>query len=178
MDQLNNHIIRFLLNTAIPCKKYKSNKENLKLYSAIRRAHRDVLAGRWYLKKYCSISDKIIEFLYSEIQTSNEMLNSSDLINSITREYPGVNFGAVQKLVNMTLKYIIILNAFDDDFNIAVDIKRCDCPLDSIILEKLGRSDVKWTSITSDKYKEMQELISNRLSNDKGNIYYDFENWE
>lgn len=97
-----------------------------------------------------------------------------------------VEFGAIQKLVNMTLKYLLLLNQFDDEFEkqgFIVDINNCDCPLDSIILSALEKdevakaSGVKWTTITPNEYNDIQAEISKLLINKyntSGNIRYDF----
>lgn len=186
MKELKSLMISFLLRTAIPNKEFMKRKEYDRLYSVIWRAHRDVLTGRWHLPNYTSVSNDVIEELYDYIVNCKSELTSQKLIAHLDETFPDetIEFGAKQKLANMTLKYIIILNEFDDEFKKAgkkVDITNCDCPLDSIILSKLNRYDVKWTSISRNEYEEIQNEITTILQNNSnditGNIYYDFENW-
>lgn len=204
-------IERFLLKSTIP-EAPKNTHENKRLWDAIWRAHRDVLTGRFYLKKYCGQSKNdakdgtkddaknntnlVAEELYHLIaeKKPSEKLSSEKLICSLETQsmqtdskFKDVEFGAIQKLVNMSLKYIIILNEFENTNweVIPVDETACDCPLDSIILSQLkkdnGKSHTGWTKIEKEEYKKVQQEIKNELEKQGkgglGNLYYDFMNW-
>ena len=72
----------------------------------------------------------------------------------------------------MTLKYILILNTFEDDFEIKIDECKCDCPVDSIILNELKGKHPKWTRIENEKqYNNIQDEI-------KTGLRFDFEKWQ
>lgn len=178
---------RFLVKTAIPPidrKKCPEGVKNDRLWDAIWRAHRDVLTGRFHLKAYCAEKNAALMTLYKKIQEihhANQKLTSRLLIEALHEKHKEIEFGAIQKLVNMTLKYILILNAFEQDFAIAVDEAQCDCPLDSIIFDKLSGNFPTWTNIDPDNYKRAQDEIRKQLQESGhgtcGNIVFDFEKW-
>ena len=169
---------KFLVQSTVPGK----GKED-RVYDCIWRAHRDVLTGRFHLPCYCEkindtpISRKVIDSLYSLIQKDNACIYSKKLIEDLCDLYPNIEFGAIQKLVNMSLKYLLVLKEYGD-LDIDIDEKNCDCPLDSHILSKIGYSGIHWTSINPEEYKKMQEIIRNFPQSKNGNIYYDFICWQ
>ena len=69
-------------------------------------------------------------------------------------------YGLAQKIVNMTFKYLYI---FREHIDKEIDFSVCECPVDSIILDKLGRSE-KWTNITIDEYNQIRECIEKALN--------------
>ena len=150
-------------------------RENDMVYNCVWRAHRDVLTGRFHLKEYLKKSREITDCLSEFIKNQNTAISSEMLINKLEKEF-NVEFGAIQKLVNMTLKYLIILNEYTG-FKMSIDLKKCDCPLDGTILKKAGRPDLKWTSISRNEYNEVQNYISEQVFDGKGNIEFDFRNW-
>ena len=79
----------------------------------------------------------------------------------------------------MTLKYLYVLSAFGD-VAFASDDDVYDCPIDSVILQKLGTEHTPWTKMDRDEYLVVQEEIRNKLKEDGcggGNIVFDFLNW-
>ena len=78
-----------------------------------------------------------------------------------------------------TNKTIIIIIS---DIKSVCHIKNADCPIDSIILESLGSSGLKWSKLGTDdansvdEYKEVQNLISEQNPG-KCKLYYDFAEW-
>lgn len=179
----------FLLRSTIPkAKKCKLSDNKVDANGAIRdcvyRAHRDVLTGHFRLKKYTGYKhddcNEIVALLYKNICNCinlNQALNTKILIDPLYEKYGDeVEFGALQKLVNMSLKYLIILSGFHV-LNVKIDEKNCDCPIDSIILSHLGITDIKWTSMNNEQYNKIQDKIKEKVENDCGNITYDFKNW-
>ena len=171
-------ITNFLVKSTIPKQqknKYPNNINNKRLWDAIYRAHRDVLTGRVWLPKYCknfgsAQNNEILKHLYEKI-LENDICYSGLLISQLL-ENRNVEYGAIQKLVNMTLKYILILNTFEDDFEIKIDERKCDCPVDSIILNELKGKHPKWTQIENEKqYNNIQDEI-------KTGLRFDFEKWQ
>ena len=190
-------MFEFLVKTAIPEKTHKKGEEPKKyprIWDAIWRAHRDTLTGRYKLTDYIAAEGEnkhnVTKALYNKIENCvdrKESISSESLISYLSEQPQKVEFGAIQKLVNMTLKYLIILKSFDllvskdlVPIDLDIDESKCHCPLDSIILEKLGHTELRWTSVSKDKYNDVQDEISKRLSSEekpKGNIFYDFKYW-
>lgn len=172
----NKLIIDFLVKSTIPAqKKYPDfvNKDNKRIWDAVYRAHRDVLTGRAWIPIYCNNygqgnDNQILECFFKalcKIQCSSSM----GYIEFLELEFSDVEFGAVQKLVNMTLKYIIIYNEMCN-FGYPINEKDCDCPLDSIILDKLSTKHTPWTKMGKEEYIKVQEEI-------KIGLKFDFEKW-
>lgn len=179
---------QFLVKTAIPVNKWGKEIETDRIRDAIWRAHRDTLTGRFQLKRYRELTygekkHKVTDKLYEKIIDcikSGDAISSMPLIKFLHTEFPDVEFGARQKLVNMSLKYLIILNTFEFKKPIAIDEANCHCPLDSIILGKLVNPHTPWTKIQVEEYDIVQQEISQALLYDKktmGNVVFDFENW-
>ena len=171
----DKNIIRFLIKSTIPEK-----KEGNIVYNCAWRAHRDVLNGRFYFKKYLKQNEnnQIVENLVKKIIEFKKPLCSKPFIDELSKEFD-VEFGAIQNLVNMTLKYLIIIDYFNyNGFSFDIDIQNCDCPLDSTILHEIERDDIKWTSITKKQYQAVQKVILNKPEvKEHGNIIFDFKKW-
>lgn len=194
---------QFMLKVTIPEAKVRSQEcesgqENKRLRDAVWRAHRDVLTGRFYLPNYCGQGEGnanlVVKTLYELIKGANttELLSSKQLINQVKCKFTDkrtgelcIEFGAIQKLVNMTLKYIVLLNEFEEKFHIEVNEKACDCPVDSVILAKLKSQNkiphTSWTVMKETEYNNVQKEIKEVLEEDGlpecGQLYYDFLNW-
>lgn len=196
--------IPFLIRAAIPeVKSYSSrpkslpNKSNL-LWDSIWRAHRDVLTGSKYLDAYCkkkdvvkygnrtyeinSITVSLYNIISSGVKNSilydGEYINPRSVIDYLYEKFNSVEYGAIQKLVNMLFKYLIILkthNVKEKSIDeIKFNITDCDCPIDSIILNKINYP-IKWTSITPQQYDCIQSYIQSKCDN---RILYDFKNFQ
>ena len=185
-------MIRFLIKEAI--KPSANSKHQDRLWDAIRKANRDVMTGArtgnipQYVKNNKDNIDKSLECLYIVIKNEKEPLCSAKLIKELQEENITIEFGAIQKLVNMTLKYLIILNECENSkpiFNICEE--KCDCPIDSAILDKLFKiSKVNhecWTKMQEDEYTSVQSEIALYLKKEYpqkayGNIWFDFLMWK
>ena len=185
----NESIIAFLIRAAIPEVNDKSKlpeKGNLKtedklIWEAIYRAHRDVLTGRGNVTEYSSKKEspdslnQICLALYNCVKCGEE-LSSSKLVSLLRKTFTDVPMGQIQKLVNMTLKYLLILSRFHL-ISLVIDESKCDCPLDSVILERL-KEKTKWTRLEDEEeYNRLQEKAK-RNSSDKVALEYDFINWQ
>lgn len=190
MEQ-RNFMIRFLMKEAIkPAEVNKDQRQDIeqgRLWDAIKKAHKDVVTGARtknidkYCKSNCNEENKTLIALYKRVKNSEVPLCSKELINYLLNEDDSIEFGAIQKLVNMTLKYLMILNSLDKDFSVDIDEPNCDCPIDSIILAKLG-PHTSWTQMGKTEYDEVQAEIRSKLQSctetkDLGNIWFDFINW-
>lgn len=185
----------------------KSGDKDDRLWDAIWKAHRDTVTGArtGNISKYCSKNahgkKKTLKLLYEIIKEDTSALYTEKVFTALTAKMndvtgekaeKGVEFAAMQKLVNMTLKYIIILNLFEQKEIHKVCEEKCDCPIDSVILNELkrGRKDVgfspkeypSWTLVCQKEYDEIQEDIRECLKkkhpDKKGNIWFDFLMWE
>lgn len=98
-----------------------------------------------------------------------------------------VSYGLAQKSVNMAFKYLYVFKRYIDK---KMDFRNCDCPLDSVILGKIGEKDVLWSQINPNDYVNIQEKIKSRLLDEIkrdqeykelygeiGNLLFDFINW-
>lgn len=186
-----NLIVRFLVNEAI--KVQDNGKTNDRLWDVIRKAHRDVMTGArtgnisYYVDINKDGKNTTLEYLYRIITDSTEPLCSASLIEQLQKNDKNIEFSAIQKLVNMTLKYLIIINDCEDNL-VKFDIceEKCDCPIDSIILEKLKKvtscNHICWTKMHYDEYEKVQreitEYLQKKYPNETyGNIWFDFLMW-
>lgn len=100
----------------------------------------------------------------------------------------GFTFGNSQKLINMLAKYMYVI-CYEDDAKRKL-FKNCDCPMDGAMISVLkiyGSFDVpqdfSWSRMNTDddtvpeKYKEFQEIVREKCSDDMYAIEYDYENW-
>ena len=204
MEEINYRALEdnFLLEAIFPIKK-KCKRETTSdwVRDAVWRAHRDVITGRFYLPQYCSCKDsngdnQVAVFLEKEISKLSKdgaKITSAVLIKSIMRKFPKVEFGAIQKLVNMSLKYILLIEDYwhcdnltpeNDFYNYRVC--ECDCPVDSVILGKLKKDygityDFTWTKMTLDQYdkvqKDIRRILSEGYEDENDNVWFDFLKW-
>lgn len=165
--------------------------------ACIAKADRDMLtAGCNYLisgkkeERRKSLLDLLDKFDYS---FSRNMLSEySNVISTMVRvdrvpRDKDVSYGLAQKSVNMAFKYFYVFKSY-----IVKDLSfsNCDCPIDSVVLEALGKKDVLWSQVSSDEYKFIQEQIKSELKkkeseekeckdlyNEIGNLLFDFINW-
>lgn len=166
------------------------------IWRSVYRAHRDVVVGRQYVEEYSGYNSNegpnaIADSLYKEIirclgSEETGGLTSESLLCFLNKEYneeapedkENVPYGQLQKLVNMTLKYLLILNTFEVIKINLPDEERLDCPLDSVILESLESSgDLRWTRLSKTQYYEIQKAIDAKRGSDS-RIMYDFKNWQ
>lgn len=192
---------KFLVRTAIPkvkddkrplCLNGQSEDEEL-IWDAIYRAHRDVLTGQRNVKYYYSVKNDrginaIAESLYFRIieKHGKEHLQPRQLIGDLCEEFGprGVKLGAIQKLVNMTLKYILILQIFDVLKTELVEENDLDCPVDSVIIDRISetgdgeKSWTLWTQLTDiGEYERIQKSIQNK-ERGLSRIGFDFKYWQ
>ncbi len=98
-------------------------------------------------------------------------------------------FGLAQKVVNMTFKY---LYCFHDFIQLDIDFTKCDCPIDSIVLNQMksdkllksARSSYVWSKLTDTTYDELQKALDNQTGNAPDGLppcsprlRYDFNVW-
>lgn len=173
----SKEIIGFLLRTTIP--KARTRYKDDLVWDCVWRAHRDVLPGRYHLKRYVALSNEkpinpVAIALYDHlVDDSSKPHSSSTLIEYLdTRFGDEVEYAALLKLVNMTLKYLYILQALKADDAalrkvLPIDLADCDCPLDSNIIKTLPKKGaaVPWTQIEGEaQYNAIQDEIRERCS--------------
>ena len=185
-------MIRFLTTEAIKTPNNPTHRD--RLWDAIRKAHRDVMTGARtgnmpkYVEKNRDGKDKTLEYLYQEILNAKESLSSDFLIQKLCKNDNELEFAAAQKLVNMTLKYLIILNECEGQVpTFGICEEKCDSPIDSIILERLnkinGNKHECWTKMKEPEYIKVQNEIRTYLKEEypqdtRGNIWFDFLMWK
>ena len=187
----------FLLRMAIPAVAFpaelkkegnKTDYSNKVVWECISRAHRDVLAGRKNVRDYSSNREnglnKVAKELYFQITENKGRISSEKLIAHFVNE-KGYRIGTTQKLVNMTLKYMFLLQLFGKLEGYSIKEDDCDCPLDSRILDSIGEGDRKWTNDfkkndNDDSYK-VYSNIQNKIKDKQAagsKLLYDFEKWQ
>ncbi len=165
-------LIKAILGHELDLKNNHQNSENI-ITSCIARADRDMItAGRNYLKpnrkeerrdalknllEKCNYSFSINLIIDFSFVIENQKKNIEDK----------VSFGLAQKMINMCFKYFYVLRYYLDK---NIDFSKCDCPIDSIILDELGEKDIIWSHIDQDNYNRIQEAIDSRLNEDSRNM--------
>ena len=141
--------------------------------SKLKKSNNQIRKDKFYtiLKQYN------FKFSLDLIKNTCDIFGSDDVIKNY-KNYV-TSFGLAQKLVNMTFKYLYI---FRDDINQNIDFSMCDCPLDSIILNKLDKNDVIWSKLQENTYIDIQNIITKKVCHYKeyemlGRLLYDFKNW-
>lgn len=194
-EMFNYYSLRFLLKVAVPETHKKGEDWKGRVYDAIWRAHRDVLTGRFHLTEYISLSCMenrlLIEEVYSiliKLIERSDKVSSQILLDQLYDKYQNVEYGALQKLVNMTLKYLVLLQDILDEkvFPAMVRVVDVDCPIDSIILNKLSKITGKkynftWTNLTKDEYNQVQsdirDYMNREYDEEVDNLWFDFLMW-
>lgn len=188
--------------TGDKAEKAKKYIRNEWIWRSVHRAHRDVVVRSQNVEKYsCFKTDRnkpnqIEVELYEKItecldNDDSSELDPRNLICLLKGKFNKAPYGRLQKLVNMTFKYLLILNTFGavqvdtsagrEIIRIGIpDEENLDCPLDSAIISTLDGSfqDVSWTSLDDfGKYESIQDAIGRKSGSDS-RIMYDFKNWQ
>lgn len=146
-------MLPFLVRTAIPkaAAHNSQTKQGDVVWDAIWRAHLDTTTRPHLVQSYSSHkinaetksthSNEVPEKLYAIVAhaSDSQELASTRLIHELAQEFPDVNLGALQKLVNMSLKYLLILQTSQARDAVLerlprIELANCDCPLDARIL--------------------------------------------
>ena len=70
---------------------------------------------------------------------------------------------------------------FSRETGLGINFSACDCPMDSIIIEKLGGSGI-WSKLTEQAYDALQQKADESIRrhpaySELGRLAYDFVNW-
>ena len=195
MQQL---IYEFLLESIMPGFREKVRKHDTEeiLKLVIGRAHKDVMIGARYKtskssENYCEHNEDYQKLAVDLIMADPSQLSGRKIIESIYAQVKNINIGLIQKLVNMSIKYLCVIRQCEIDIGTELQIVEsdCDCPLDSRILEQLVSDTGKkkytaWTKLDNwDEYKDIQKDIQDVIESDitkyigKSRLEYDFVNW-
>ena len=107
--------------------------------------------------RYCDNCEYYISTLAKLIEGSADIINGRRLLTSLYENHNkhNVNIGLIQKLVNMSVKYLFVIESCElfekRAFHIHIDEENCDCPLDSKILKRME-------SDTGKKFKDASIL--------------------
>lgn len=133
-------------------------------------------------KTYKKDSNKLKHFkqeLFKEIEKLVELIDKKKLKNeNVLKSIQSlaskcqISIGQSQKCINVILKYHYYLN----DYNREI-IRELDCPLDSIILKKIGFQKIKLCNLNLKEYKCFQLKISNLVGKKEFKIDFDKE-WD
>ncbi|MBQ6411915.1 MAG: hypothetical protein IJI19_00360 [Ruminococcus sp.] len=192
--QMNNQTLEDLsitfLEKTVLGRKTDFNIPDSVIDSCIRKADGDMLtAGRFYLPKDSEkrrvafknlLKDENYVFSRGLIEKTASLFGDKEIIGS-GKKY-ATRFGLAQKLVNMTYKYLYVYKSYID---LDIDFSHCDCPLDSVILEKINYTQNVWSKVTKAEYEDCQTIIKNKIqkcglyeeSTVLGNLVFDFRVW-
>lgn len=172
------------------------NDANAVQKKCVELAYKDMMtAGKYYSNSFLHTKDEICDKTYEAIETHKYTFSiklileialylTDDKDDKIGVENKYVTgFGLAQKLVNMTFKYLYVFS--DLAFKNPPDFSHCHCPLDSIVLEKVGIDKTVWSKLDIQQYQECQDKIKNLLElksldnelSKLGNLAFDFLNW-
>lgn len=143
----------------------------------------EILTLKNYIKdKY--FNQNIVDNLKQQRFEPIDYIKSIKADNSINQSKMEFTFGQAQKVVNMFFKYLYtfkdepILKLTEQDFD------NCDCPIDSIILDKVYKTEkykgTVWSKIDGGQYNEIQKDIQNIVNNStkyKNKLDFEFD-WE
>ena len=165
------------------------------IIKCIELAYSDMMtAGRYYSASFLNDKKEICSATNSAITESNfvfsrKIIKDISLLfcdNTIGNDNHYVTgFGLAQKLINMTFKYLYVFSDLIFVDKAIPDFSSCDCPLDSIIINKAHIKDCVWSKLTEQQYLECQAKITELLNANSldlelsklGNLAYDFINW-
>lgn len=113
---------------------------------------------------------------YAIIIKVNEIANNNKFRELFKPETP-FTFGLAQKWVNMTVKYLWILDVFDDEYE-----ERIEVPIDSFVISNLNNLEIKISDTWSiwnkpEEYQQVQEALKNKLGNKATRIAWENEAW-
>ena len=181
-QNMNDYQIRFLLQNVLG-QKVRLNDPEQVIRQCIKLADMDMLSGGRFACDHFAKSDSKdrVEYLYAklyEVGYKYTKVDKGSICNDLFwepdeerhvivrgRERIYKSYGLTQKLVNMTYKYLYI---YRDYIGVDIDYSKCECPIDSAILDKI-HLDLKWTNITVKEYEMIQKEINNSLNNPKNN---------
>lgn len=180
-----NDIREFWIESVLPGFRnaIKSKRSEELISVVVNRADRDAMSGGRFNDVYPDYHGDYKESLKELISLNKDHLSSKTLISMMCRDlHEGVTVGLIQKLVNMSMKYLYAVDIYGyaSCFGIKIYVEECDCPLDSIILGKLsaktGKSYTPWTKIASvEEYEDVQNDIRQYVK--ASNLEFDFKYW-
>lgn len=179
----NNYSVLFLMESILPgIKKALVNGDiNSIVNIVVDKAHRDVMVGARYKINqssiyYCNNNVYYRDILRTMILNCKRSLSGRNLIiRMVESNNFNINIGLIQKLVNMSIKYLYVMDSCDlldfPDYEFQINTTDCDCPLDSIILGKLHEeTGVKYNAWT--KISDYNDYIG--IQNDIEKLGYTF----
>lgn len=138
-----------------------------------------------------TLKENMFNDLYSQVQRHE--YKPREIISKYCQN--AMTLGQSQKVINMFFKYLYTFS--DTPFINKKEFINCDCPIDSIIINKISSKQRKykdlifsqknkfiykdktyvWSKIDNyDAYLQIQELISHISNN--SNLDFDFNEWE
>ncbi|MCR5782890.1 MAG: hypothetical protein K6G90_09180 [Clostridia bacterium] len=178
---MNDYQLRFLKQSVLGQQVNMNNSEDI-IKKCIELADRDMMSGGRFVSNQFKLKTKkervsyIIKILddnsyaytkIDKIKICEDIFWKCDeektkTVNGTTRNYKP--FGLAQKLVNMTYKYLYVFK--DHIGDLKIDFSKCECPLDSVVLQKLGCPS-KWTNITPEEYDCIKADINAALEDER-----------
>lgn len=199
--QMSNYVDVFLMKSVLGRKVDKDKPETV-IRGCIDKAYGDMMdAGRYVkIENKDDKCEKVYELLEEHKYCFSMKLieETKSIFGKEVIFFKGRNataFGLSQKLINMTFKY---LYCFWDFIGLGIDFTKCDCPVDSIILNGIpanklpGKSSFAWSRLDEQQYENVQkaidEIVQESLNQSKfetpiglpacsPRLLYDFHAW-
>lgn len=198
MEKYDDFTILFMKKMLLG-RETKFDNPNSVINACISVAYKDMLtAGKYYLdtdlkkgdeekknrnkarkKEFFELLQQCkFAFSIDLIKRASELFGTEEEIRSEAGY--ATRLGLSQKLVNMTFKYFYV---FKNEIGLDIDFSGCDCPIDSIILNKLNLdSTYVWSKLTKEDYAEIQDKIDGIAGEypeypQIGRLVYDFKVW-
>ena len=161
--------IEFLLFSVV------GDYENNPIISAIDRAYRDMAAHTVSVpegksKEYLFEKRKAVtELLYKRIKAVGESIENFDewhktLSRELKKTYSELTYGQIQKWINMTIKYLVVLSDVGVNgippFFVIDNAAFFHAPIDSYVLHYLEVDEVWSTIPTYDRYINIRKRIT------------------
>ena len=190
---MNDYQIRFLKQYVLG-QRTNMDKPSEVIKKCVELADNDMLTGGRFICNQFAKSDKTerVEYILQKLEKNNyrySKIDKRDVCNDViwacdeertinNRRYKP--YGFAQKLLNMTYKWLYI---YKDYIGKEIDFSKCECPLDSVVLGRLGRQE-NWTNLTVSQYEDIRVNIQKELEEERyaemkgeiGELAFD-DNW-
>lgn len=193
--EMKNFVSVFLMKSVLGRDIDCEDRKSVKKY-CIRTAYDDMMtAGRFYGIEGKDMKCEGIMELFEQhhdcfsvelIEAVAALFGEEKLFNTKSHV---TTFGLAQKVVNMTFKYFY---CFFDFISQDIDFTKCDCPIDSIVLDQMERDNLLkhprnsyvWSKLTKPQYTEIQKALDGQTAHAveglppcSPRLRYDFTVW-
>lgn len=178
----NNAATDFLLYSVLGITCADAADKDLLKFAAIQRAYRDaashVLENNVTGGNEENVRTPGTKVLMEEIDLDNPKF-PSEIIGKMKCKINAASYGILQKWVNMTYKYLIIVCELNGDAKTKnALLEKYEIPIDSNILKAVGDNNTKWSKIDEESYKEIKEALEKKVEDCQDDKFlWENKNW-